>query len=533
MRTGSTGPPPRRSPSSDAAWSPSTSPWSSPFVSRSKRRVRARCPSSRSAASRPRMPGRSWTRCSRGPMDARVRERILAETAATRLPCSSCRGHGRPPSWPTSWRNPVAWSRWPVASRRASSAGSRRSRQTAAACSSPRPRSHSATRRSCGAQPASWGSAPTLPPRPKAAGLIEFRDTIRFRHPLVRAAAYRTASPSRAPRGPPSAGGGDGSRCGSGSPRLAPVADDAHARRGDRGGAGAICRAGPGTRRVRGRLGDARAGRPPDAGSDAARAAGARGRLGEAGCRSARRGARAAGRGRRRSARRPARRRGRASARPDRVRPAARIGCREAAPEAAPASSKPWTPRMSRETYLDALVAAIWASGADAAEVVALVAAGRPGSAAGAPTTARHRHRPGRARDPIVRRLCRRAAAPGSGARGGPDARARHGERRPAARAGRQQGQRHHRDRALGLRRRTGARGAPGHAGPRRRGARRAAVRPQRPRDERDPLREPSRRRRASSRKHGPRPRRSGTRRSATRRCCSRRIAARTRSPRS
>jgi hypothetical protein len=70
----------------------------------------------------------------KGPMDPRVRDRIIAETRGNRLLCSSCRAPGRRRNSPMGLSSRI-WSRWPVASRRAFSGVCRRSRRTPSACS--------------------------------------------------------------------------------------------------------------------------------------------------------------------------------------------------------------------------------------------------------------------------------------------------------------------------------------------------------------------------------------------------------------
>ena len=57
---------------------------------------------------------------------------------------------------------------------------------------------------------------------PGGGGLVEFGGRVRFRHPLARSAAYRSASLSERPISARGAGGGDRSAGRSGSPGLAP-----------------------------------------------------------------------------------------------------------------------------------------------------------------------------------------------------------------------------------------------------------------------------------------------------------------------
>ena len=50
----------------------------------------------------------------------------------------------------------------------------------------------------CGARPSDWGSPARRSSPAESAGLIEVDSRVRFRHPLVRSAVYRAATPSRA-----------------------------------------------------------------------------------------------------------------------------------------------------------------------------------------------------------------------------------------------------------------------------------------------------------------------------------------------
>ena len=373
MRSGWTAPRPRRSPSSGAGCSRSTSPWCIAVREPVEETEFGSLPQLAIGGLTAEDAGELLDSVIGGPVDRRVRDRILAEASGNPLAVLEL-----PRAWTTAELADVLARRdaVPLAGRleeaflrrlEALPPDSRRLLVTAAA-------------EPLGDATILWRAAGLLGLGPDAAapaeeaGLIEFRDRIRFRHPLVRAAAYRTASSTE--RQEVHRALAEATDPGTDPDRRAwhRVADDARARRGDRRRAGAIRRAGEGARRVRRRLCDARASRPPHAGSDPAGRSGARGRLGEAGCRPTRRRTRAPGRGGRRPAGCVARRRGRAPARSGRIRPAARNGRRQAAAEECAAHGAV-DAVASRETYLDALVAAIWASGADASDVVALAAA--------------------------------------------------------------------------------------------------------------------------------------------------------------
>ena len=86
-------------------------------------------------------------------------------------------------------------------------------------------------------------------PPATSAGLIELGAQVRFLHPLVRSAVYGAAARGRAPGRPSRAGRGDGRRRRSRSPRLASRPGDGRARRGRRRRAGALGRPRAGPRR--------------------------------------------------------------------------------------------------------------------------------------------------------------------------------------------------------------------------------------------------------------------------------------------
>ena len=163
---------------------------------RARRRARARraCRSCRSTGSATTTRARCWTPAIPGRLDERVRDRIVAETrgnplALLELPrgLSAGRAGGR-------LRAARRDARWRAASSRASCGGSSRCPPT--------------TRRLlllAAAEPVGdatllWRAAERLgiaaeaAAPAEAAGLIELGAQVRFRHPLVRSAAYRSAS---------------------------------------------------------------------------------------------------------------------------------------------------------------------------------------------------------------------------------------------------------------------------------------------------------------------------------------------------
>ena len=128
----------------------------------------------------------------RVPLDERVRERIVAETRGNPLallelprgltPAELAGGFGLPDA--PGCRG---------GSRTASAGGSRGSRRRPSGCCWSRRRSRSATRCWCGGRPGGSGSGSRRRPRPTGCSTIGARVT--FRHPLVRSAVYRAASP--------------------------------------------------------------------------------------------------------------------------------------------------------------------------------------------------------------------------------------------------------------------------------------------------------------------------------------------------
>ena len=108
-------------------------------------------------------------------------------------------------------------------SSRASCGGSRRCpTMRGCCCSSPR-RSRSTTRCCSGARPSGSASSDSIG-RPRRRGCSTIGERVRFLHPLVRSAVYRSASPQRAPGGAPRAGRGDRRGRRRGPSRMAPGA---------------------------------------------------------------------------------------------------------------------------------------------------------------------------------------------------------------------------------------------------------------------------------------------------------------------
>ena len=236
-----------------------------------------------------------------GPLDARVRDQIVSETRGNPLallelprgvtPAELAGGFGLPGAVPLSGRIEESFRR----RLDALPAETRRLLQLAAADP-------------VGDPLLVWRAAERLGIRRRRAtpaveaGLIEFGARVRFRHPLVRSAAYRSASLQERQDVHRALARGHRSADRSRPPRLAPGPGRAGSRRGRRRRARALGRPRAGAR------GPGRGGRVPRARGDAdARtrspcAAPARGGQGQARRRRARRGTGAAGRGRGRPA---------------------------------------------------------------------------------------------------------------------------------------------------------------------------------------------------------------------------------------
>ena len=184
-----------------------------------------------------------------GPMDARVRDLIIAEARGNPLallelprgltPMELAGGFGLPAATALSGRIEDGCD----ASWRTLPAEARRLLQLAAADPSGDP---VLVRRAAGRL-----GLPVQAAAPAVeAGLVEFGVQVRFRHPLVRSAAYRSGSVQDRHAGARRAGGGHRSRGRSRSAGVAPGAERGRAGRGRRRRAGALGRPGAGPRRA-------------------------------------------------------------------------------------------------------------------------------------------------------------------------------------------------------------------------------------------------------------------------------------------
>ena len=140
-------------------------------------------------------------RCSRrssaGRLDERVRDRIVAETHGNPLallelprglsPAELAGGFGIPAVLPLPSRIEESFRR----------ESSRSPPQTRGCCLSPRP-SRSAIRRCCGVRPSSSASSGAAAAGGRRQDLITLGARVIFRHPLLRSAIYRAASPTTA-----------------------------------------------------------------------------------------------------------------------------------------------------------------------------------------------------------------------------------------------------------------------------------------------------------------------------------------------
>ena len=239
-------------------------------------------------------------------LDERVRDRIIAETRGNPLALLELPRGLTATQLAGGFGMPGGACALRTGSRRATSAGSRPFPRTRGFCCWSRRPSRSAIRCSCCAHPSDSGSAVSAVDATD--GLLDARERVTFRHPLVRSAVYRSADAAERRAAHLALGGGDRSKADPDRRAWHLAAAAAGSRRGGRAGAGAVGGPGAGARRPRrgGRIPAAR-GRA-DRRSRAASRPGARRRPGQPGRGRVRPGARAArGSGGRAAGRAPAR----------------------------------------------------------------------------------------------------------------------------------------------------------------------------------------------------------------------------------
>src|SRR6478609_1432314 len=127
-----------------------------------------------------------------GPIDERVRSRIIAETHGNPLALLELPKAGRPRRWPKDCGRPTQI-RYAAASNRDSPGGLSRYRTMRCFSCSWRPRNHSAIQRCYGRPPDRLGIGRLPAAAAQTSGLIDFSPRVRFRHPLVRSVVYRSA----------------------------------------------------------------------------------------------------------------------------------------------------------------------------------------------------------------------------------------------------------------------------------------------------------------------------------------------------
>ena len=140
------------------------------------------------------MRGRCWRRCFRGGWTSGSPTSSSSRHGAIRWRCWSCREGSR---W-RSWRAASGCRRHRrcrVGSRKASSKGWRPCPTTPSGSCWWLRRSRLAIRPSCGVRSSDSGSRAAALEPAEAAGLFEVGARVRFRHPLVRSAVYRAATP--------------------------------------------------------------------------------------------------------------------------------------------------------------------------------------------------------------------------------------------------------------------------------------------------------------------------------------------------
>ena len=156
------------------------------------------------------------------PLDERVRDQIVAETAGNPLALlelpRGLRVHELAGGFGLSGAAPLS----------GGGGGELPSWRAGIARADPAPaaarggRADWATRHCCGGQPRRLGIGAEAAAPAAAAGLAEFGFRVRFRHPLARSAVYRSASVQEQTVGAPGLGGGDGPAAGSRSACMAP-----------------------------------------------------------------------------------------------------------------------------------------------------------------------------------------------------------------------------------------------------------------------------------------------------------------------
>ena len=293
-----------------------------------------------------------------GRLDERVRDRIVAETRGNPLALLELPRGVEPRRAGGRVRARRRGCRCRAGSRRASCGGSKRSRSDARRLLLAR--GGGAGRRpaaACGARPSSSASVRGGGRRRSTSGLLAIGARVRFRHPLVRSAVYRSASPQERQARAPRAGRGDRSREVDPDRRAwhraqaAPAPDEEVAAELERSAGRAQARGGLAAAAAF--LERAATLTPDPARPGAPRCSRRRSAKRDAGALDA--ALRAARRGRGRAARRAQARPRRAPARTDRIRPAPRRRAPRGCCVGAARRLEPLDAELARETYLEAL----------------------------------------------------------------------------------------------------------------------------------------------------------------------------------